>query len=422
MSDFVSNNASFDVCHAHPQRELVSDSSRARELLAPLSDRELGSIKHVKLSNKSYTLDAAKCIAEKLAELSSVESVDVSDVIAGRPEMEALSVLRELSSAFESRASHLTAVDVSDNALGQKGIEALLPLLQSSSLRSLRVCNNGMSAAAAEQLARLVAASRLELLHYYNNMSGDDGAVAVAKLVDGAPGLVDFRFSGTRAGRTGSLAIATSLKPLNKLVKLDLVDNVLGEQGGAAIATFLSHAKPPLKHLDLRDCSLGDEGFAPIATALIEAETIALMVLDVSGNELTAESAKALPVRIVANLETLAIEENELGSAGALELASVIMRTNPNARLTTVIASSNEIGSKAAVAICRVLAAACPNLQTVQLDANCLKSAALEQLSDILAEGVLGSMDENDEDADDDDEHEDLGELAASITKLAVLD
>lgn len=420
MTDFVSSDSSFDVCDVHPQRELVSDSCRAGELLAPLSDRALASIRHVKLSNKSYTLDAAKCVAAKLAELSSVQSVDVSDVIAGRPEVEALSVLRELSSAFASRASNLTAVDVSDNALGQKGIEALLPLLQSSSLRSLRVCNNGMSAAAAEQLSRLVAASKLELLHYYNNMSGDDGAVAVAKLLDGAPGLVDLRFSGTRAGRPGSLAIATSLKPLRKLVKLDLVDNVLGGEGGVAIAAFLEHAKPPLKHLDLRDCSLGDEGFAPIATALMEAETIVLMVLDVSGNELTAESAKVLPVRIVANLEILAIEENELGSTGALELASVIMRTNPNACLTKLIASSNEIGSKAAVAICRVLAAACPKLQTVQLDGNCLKADALEQLSHILAEGVLGPMDENDEDADDDDEDEDIGELVASITELAV--
>lgn len=407
---------SFDVCALHPARELVGDSGRASELLATLEAADLATIQHVKLSNKSYTLEAAECVAAKCAGMTSVVSVDVSDIIAGRPEAEALQVLSTISSAFAARRSELTSLDVSDNALGQKGIDALLPLLGAEKLRSLRICNNGMSAAAAKQLVTLVNPEGLETLHYHNNMSGDEGAMALAELVARAHKLVDFRFSGTRAGRPGSLAVAVSLADKSRLQKLDLVDNVLGQEGGQAIGAFLEEAKPPLLHLDLRDCALGDDGFEAVAAAL-ESAAPQLRHLDVSGNELT--TLAALPETCVAHLETLAVEENELANTGALELANVVGRTKLNDSLTTIVASTNEIGAKAAVALCRVLKAACPNLAKVELDGNCIGADALDQLSAILGDGILGDMDDNDEEAAEDDEG-DLDDLIQKTDALAV--
>lgn len=390
--------SSFDICDAHPERELVSDSARASELLVPLTS---SSITHVKLSNKSYTIEAAECVAEKMRTLDSVVSVDISDVIAGRPEAEALQVLKALASSFEARAPELTALDVSDNALGQKGIDSLLPLLQAPALHELHVCNNGMSAAAAEQLETLVAAEALEKLQYHNNMSGDGGAFALAKIIEKATSLKDLRFSGTRAGRPGSLAVAKSLSSVSMLTKLDLADNVLGTEGGEAIAAFLK-IEPPLEHLSLRDCALGDEGWEPVAEALVSSKQ--LTHLDVSGNELTKDASfPSLP----RPLETLLVEENELGSGGARALAKSLARHKHDS-MVTFNASFNEIGSKAAVILCTVLKTVSPNLKAVYLDGNFCDASTLELLPTILGEDVdLGSMDDNDEDGEEEEEEED---------------
>ncbi|KAJ8603025.1 hypothetical protein CTAYLR_001576 [Chrysophaeum taylorii] len=400
----------FDVCVSHPEREVVG-AERAEALLAPLGDRDLEAIRHVKLSNKSYTIEAAECVAAKLGDLFSVTSVDVSDVIAGRPEAEALRVLSRLAAAFASR--RLTAVDVSDNALGQKGIDALLPLLEAQRLKSLRICNNGMSAAAAEQLASLVEAADLETFHYHNNMSGDEGAAAVARIVERAPNLKDFRFSGTRAGRDGSLAVARSLEKLENLEKLDLVDNTLALSGGAAVASFISTRAPPLHTLDLRDCSLGDDGFKPIAEAL---EALGeLTHLDVSGNELTPASVGFLPVTVVQRLLTLALEDNEIQNAGSRNLATLLLRARP-ARLRALLASTNEITSTGALTLARAIAVACPGLAKLDLDGNGLSTDALDQLPEILGEGVvLGPMDDNDEEAEEEEKEEEDAEVEALI-------
>lgn len=47
----------------------------------------------IKLSNKSFDQDAANVIATRLREFQSIEVADLSDIIAGRPEDEALKVL-----------------------------------------------------------------------------------------------------------------------------------------------------------------------------------------------------------------------------------------------------------------------------------------------------------------------------------------
>ena len=433
MADFVLEESAFDICAAFPERELVSDAARATELITPLKAREGVKVTHVKLSNKSYQTAAAEVVAAAVCGLASVVSVDVSDVIAGRPEAEALEVLRILSSAFESVADGLTHVDISDNALGQKGIDALLPLLRSELLSSLRVCNNGMSADAALQLATLVAPgerTRLETLHYFNNMSGDGGATALALIAARSPQLVDFRFSGTRAGRAGSLAIMHALAPalLKTLVRLDLADNNFGTEGGALLASGLRCDAPlALTKLDLRDCSLGDAGFAPVLAALASRPG-ALQHLDFSGNDLSANATDAAGwvalLRAQPQLAHLGLEENELAGGGARALAKALLSAAPTA-LVSMQLCSNEIASKGALALGRAICAACPVLVSLTLNGNALSDEALATLTGLLANAgkadALGLMDDNDEDLaeDDEDDEQDDDDALAGLTDAA---
>jgi Ran GTPase-activating protein 1 len=77
---------------------------------------------HICLSNKSFDNAAATKIAAYLDSLSSVTVADVSDIIAGRPEDEALRTLKIICSSLEK--FELVEVNLSDNALGAKGVEA----------------------------------------------------------------------------------------------------------------------------------------------------------------------------------------------------------------------------------------------------------------------------------------------------------
>jgi hypothetical protein len=106
-------------------------------------------------------------------------------------------------------------VNVSENALGQKGVIACQDLLQVPSVKRLFFCNNGLSAEASELITETLLASPAMVngtlpfttLHFYNNMSGENGAKASARLIEKCPELDNVRYSATRAGREGCAAI-----------------------------------------------------------------------------------------------------------------------------------------------------------------------------------------------------------------------
>ncbi len=70
-------------------REMVTEE-RMRELLLAIPE-DLDPT-HVYLSNKSFTLPAAELLASRLRGYKLVVVADLSDIIAGRPEDEALKV------------------------------------------------------------------------------------------------------------------------------------------------------------------------------------------------------------------------------------------------------------------------------------------------------------------------------------------
>ena len=110
-------------------REMVNEE-RAVELLAqiPASD----AVTKIRLSNKSFSEGAASIIAERLSSFTSLEIADISDIIAGRPEDEALRVLTIICNSI--RTCPLKEVNVSDNALGAKGVNACRSILTDKKL------------------------------------------------------------------------------------------------------------------------------------------------------------------------------------------------------------------------------------------------------------------------------------------------
>lgn len=400
-------------------RELVTET-RARELVGTFADEPTPAFTHVTLRDKSYTLEAARVIADWFAQLrargafSALTSVDFADIIAGRPEDEALQVLATLCDAL-SDIKTLTRIDLSDNALGEKGVRACFGLLLGQEhLTHVFFCNNGISAAAAGVIADEVllfrgqdTPTKLETFHFYNNMSGDGGAKALAKLLPLSPALRDLRFSATRAQREGSLAFAKALGSLRHLEKLDLSDNTFKAEGGAAIAAALRQ-QPNLVELNLRDASIEDDGVVAIADAL--STTRGLVALDVSGNDLTATGARALAKALpkLAALQVLQVEENEVGSKGAKVLAKAIKKSVP--ALEKVIANVNEIGTSGAIALVEAVAEKAA-FKILEIDGNMISGEGVAKIEAILRakskSEVLGSLEDNDDEGEDEDEEED---------------
>ncbi|RLN89103.1 hypothetical protein BBJ28_00006555 [Nothophytophthora sp. Chile5] len=419
------------------ERELVTEA-RAHELVRTYADVAAPAFTHITLRNKSYTLEAARVIAAFFAQLHAREafatltSVDFADMIAGRPEDEALQVLATLCDAL-SAIKTLTRIDLSDNALGEKGVRACFGLLlRQESLRHVYFCNNGISAAAAAVIAQEVllfrgqdTPTKLETFHFYNNMSGDGGATALAELLPLSPLLRDLRFSATRAQRAGSLAFATALASLHSLEKLDLSDNTFKAEGAGAIAKAV-RGMPNLVELNLRDAAIEDDGMVAIADALREGGAApGLTTLDVSGNDLTAASMRALAqtLRSCSALRVLQVEENELGSKGTKSLAKAVKTHVP--ALEKLVANVNEIGASGAVALTEAVADK-KAFAHLEIDGNQISTEGVAKMVALLESknksDVLGSLEDNDEDVEEEEDEEDEEEAEKEPTSAAAID
>eukprot|EP00878_Enallax_costatus_P020701 GHUV01021891.1.p1 GENE.GHUV01021891.1~~GHUV01021891.1.p1 ORF type:complete len:429 (+),score=176.02 GHUV01021891.1:75-1361(+) len=297
------------------------DADSARAALAPLLAAG-ANIKKVRFSTKSFGVEAATVAAEALRAVAhSLEHADISDIIAGRPEDEALQALRLVTAGLST--AKLRHLNLSDNALGEKGVRAAAAALQHPGLEFLSLQNVGCSVHACKAVEELLPAdSKLAGLHLFNNMSGDEGAGHIARLLARCP-MADFRMASSRVGATGAISLAKALMAGN-LVRLDISDNPLTEEVAPALAACLA-AQPHLVHLNLNDTSLTDEGVQEVCKALVGAAP-QLEVLELALNEITPVGARAV-VMAVANkqqLNKLNLRENELEDAGAAIIAKAL--------------------------------------------------------------------------------------------------
>lgn len=410
---------------------------------APLCDKII-------LTNKSYTKDAITIIAEFLTSTeefspsiaSGIKYAQLDDMIASRMEEEGLAVLTAISNAFEE--SQLIEVDLSDNAMGSKGVIACKMVLGGpavmNSMESLKLCNNGLSEYTMREVAELLTAEsgvdgsciaqNLRCLHFYNNMSGNEGcesfALIMAKCSDK---LEDIRMSGTRARAEGSANIASSLsslaehKKLINLTRLDLADNSFGESYQDLASAI--RACPRLTYLNLSDCVMADEGVEDVCNALLDANA-PLEYLNLGGNDITKDGAKVVAKLIHAlnsTLVTFVADENcELTSKGI----EIIAKAFNSQTVKEIKFNGTECGTMGADAII-AMKENVPNLEILEIDDNRILEETVERLTEVFGE-ILAEMEGNDdeEDADgdlsddEDDDNASVDDLAAAMANIVV--
>lgn len=425
------------VSSASPCKETVFDISKdkrafieaeeAEELLKPL--KEPGNVyTKICFSNRSFGLGAARVAEPILASLKDqLKVVDLSDFVAGRPEVEALEVMNIFSSALDG--SVLSSLNLSDNALGEKGVRAFGTLLKSlSSLEELYLMNDGISKEAAQAVSELIPSTeKLRVLHFHNNMTGDEGAVAISEVVKRSPLLENFRCSSTRVGEGGGIALSEALENCTLMEKLDLRDNMFGTEAGVSLSKTLSRFEH-LAEVYLSYLNLEDEGAIAIANALKDSAA-PIEVLEMAGNDITVEAASAIAACVAAkqDLNKLNLSENELKDEGCVQIAKSV--EEEHLKLQYIDMSNNYIRRAGARALAQVVIKK-EGFKLLNIDGNIISEEGIEEVKEILKKTpeVLGALDENDpdgeeeEDDEEDEEKEGEGndELESKLKKLEV--
>lgn len=389
------------------------EADEAHQLLSPLKE-EGNTYSKIYFNNRSFGIDAARVAEPILASLKNqLVEVDLSDFIAGRPEDEALEVMRIFSTALEGCT--LKSLNLSENALGEKGVRAFSELLGSQkSLEKLYLRNNGISEEAAEALCELIPSTeKLRVLNFHNNMTGDEGAVAIAKVLKQSPLLEDFQCSSTRVDSIGGIALSDALQSCARLRKLDLRDNLFGVEAGMVLSKTLGMLGD-IAELHLSYLNLEDKGAMAIFDSLRQSAPC-LEVLDIAGNEITAKAAPAAAAFLSAKqtLRKLGFSENELKDEGAILIGKALEGSNPHLRELDF--SSNGVRRVGARCLARAVVSSKPDFVLLNIDGNAVSEEGIEEVKEVLKaaklpETVLGSLDENDPEGEEEEEEEDEGE------------
>ncbi|KAH1227346.1 RAN GTPase-activating protein 1 [Glycine max] len=383
------------------RRDFISGEETA-ELLKPLTGPS--SYNKICFSNRSFGLDAAR-VAEPilLSVKDQLKEVDLSDFIAGRPEAEALEVMTIFSSALEG--SVLRYLNLSNNAMGEKGVRAFRSLLKSQiNLEELYLMNDGISEEAAKAVSELLPSTeKLRVLHFHNNMTGDEGAIAIAEIVKRSPALEDFRCSSTRVGSDGGVALVEALGDCKHLRKLDLRDNMFGEEAGVALSKVVP-AFTDLTEIYLSYLNLEDDGAEALANALKESAP-SLEILDLAGNDITAKAAASVAACISSKqfLTKLNLSENELKDEGVVLISKAL--EGGHGQLIEVDLSTNSITWSGAKLVAEAVVGK-PGFKLLNINANFISDEGIDELKNIFKNSpdMLGPLDENNPDGEDPDE------------------
>lgn len=406
-------------------REFLTKET-AEELLGPMLAPG-SKIQKIKFSTKSFGIEAAEVAAQAIRNVSAtLIDADMSDIIAGRPEDEALAALRIISEALGT--ARLLHLNLSDNALGEKGIRACAAAFQKQeSLESIAFQNVGCSVhgcAAVDELMQCTGS--LKRLHLLNNMSGDEGAASIARVLSRCPAMEDFKMASSRVGADGGIALAKALASAGTNLRiLDIHDNPMTSEIAEDLGSVLQKHLV-LKRLNLNDTCLGDEGVETVAKALASGVPV-LEELELELNEITPAGAEALAVALATKhtLKRLNLRENELEDDGALAVARGIA---PLTSLQEIDLCTNQIKRGGACAVAKTVGNK-SGFTLLALDDNEISDAGIDALKAILeAAGklaVLGSLEDNCPDEDEEEEEEEGKEeedsevdaLAAALQK-----
>jgi Ran GTPase-activating protein (RanGAP) involved in mRNA processing and transport len=237
----------------------------AREILDRFRlDSARGTVATVDLSCRQWNQDALDVIEPFLKEIAgTVQAVKFDDIIAGLMTDEGLSVTEKLADVFLE--AKVTFVDLSDNAMGPRGLGRVGSLFSNSHVEQLLLNNCGLGEESMVQLREYLTldggriAKSLRKLELDRNMIGIGGAREVGELLPLCTNLEHFSYNGCRPSKEGTSFVCQGIHELS-LARPDIA----------------------LSYISLEDCSFGDgseeeDGIIPFVKGLTNCTHLAYL-------------------------------------------------------------------------------------------------------------------------------------------------
>ncbi|XP_052407899.1 NACHT, LRR and PYD domains-containing protein 3-like [Carassius gibelio] len=249
-------------------------------------------------------------------------------------------------------------LNLSGHKLGDTQVNQLASLLQDKhcKLNTLQLNNNSMT---AEGCATMISAlnatlSNLRELDMSENKLGNSGIENICHLLENPHCRLErLKLCNCRITEVGYKALASALRSNpSHLIELDLTGNDPGKSGVKELCDLLQDPNCHLKTLRLRDCDLTEKSCSALA-AILRSNT-SLKDLDLSNNNLQDSGVKILQSGLEnCTLEKLRLCNCRITEEGYKALASAL-RSNPS-HLKELDLTANDPGKSGVKELCDLL-------------------------------------------------------------------
>lgn len=237
--------------------------------------------------------------------------------------------------AIDISGAKLVELNMSDNAFGPIGLDALIEFFQAGcchSLQELRLHNNGLGPQGAQKLANSLEQGwrksgqkmALKVFVCGRNRLEYEGAKSVSNTLKLIGTLTEIQMpqNGIRPNAIEFVADACANNP--NLRTINMNDNTFRSVGSEWMAKALSKCKN-LEYINFGDCLLRSKGALVLARTLVQSPNIKEIIL--SFNEISLENGLEISKLFAAKmkkLELLDLNGNKFGEDGKLDIMEIL--------------------------------------------------------------------------------------------------
>lgn len=255
--------------------------------------------------------------------LENIRYVDCSDMFTGRLKEDVPKSLQAIGSLL-GHCPGIECLNLSDNAFGPAGANAIAPFLEKLSLTSFLINNNGLGQLGGSIIASsLKSMSTLSIFSIGRNRLENDGAIAIAEAIKSgfSSSLRQFSIFQNGITKNGVLALCDAISTCQCLEILDFQDNTFTLETALAFAkNVIPRIAPSMRILSLNDCLLTRKGSKAILEKMLRSKptfpNLVLLGLQYNG---ICDSELQLLIRLVVqmpHLQSLQLNGNSFDPEG----------------------------------------------------------------------------------------------------------
>ena len=239
----------------------------------------------LELAGNTFGVEGAGAIAQVLEEKKTLKNCLWSDMFTGRLRNEIPLILSSLCNSLIKANTHLVVLDLSDNAFGADGIQAVETLLTSPacySLQEMYFNNNGLGPGGAILAQALIechwnamqagVSFTLKKFVCGRNRIENDRAKPLAEAFKVLKTLEVISMPQNGIHHAGITELAESFEHNPNLTEIDLEDNILTAKGALAISEVLPKLLK-LRLINIGDCLIRDDGAVILAKGFTKEHT-----------------------------------------------------------------------------------------------------------------------------------------------------